>query len=501
MNGHTRRRLAWGIVLLPILAGPLGCQSAGGGTRIRMPLLTGPDLTPCTPRGWSPPPGVRLDASFQPAAFLRDAPKESDKAGQNTPPPASGASVPGGEEAPVVPAPAAADCIDLATALEQAGVENPTIGLAQEAVRASLAEQLQARALLLPSLEAGASYDLHRGRLQNAQGAILDVNRQSLYGGAGASAVGAGTVGFPGVHLYADLGDAVFAPRVARDRVTATSFDATATQNTILLEVTTRYLALVEAEAHVAAIRQSEADFRKVADMTAEFSRTGQGRQADADRAKADALLLHAAEQQAEEDEAVASAELARLLSRDPSAALHTPGGPVPMVPLVDPRLGLEALVRIAVDNRPETAARAADVALNEARLREEQFRPLLPVVSVGYSAGQFGGGSDTTDPRFGAFSGRTDFDAYAFWSLENLGVGNWARAAPPPRRGGRGRVRAPADHRPDSTRDGGRLRRVRGPSARSGHGGPAAGDGPAGVRGGPAAGAKPGGVAHRGAG
>ncbi len=34
----------------------------------------------------------------------------------------------------------------------------------------------------------------------------------------------------------------------------------------------------------------------------------------------------------------------------------------------------------------------------------------------------------DLTDTRLGHFSGRTDFDAYAFWSLENFGVGNWAR-------------------------------------------------------------------------
>jgi outer membrane protein TolC len=94
----------------------------------------------------------------------------------------------------------------------------------------------------------------------------------------------------------------------------------------------------------------------------------------------------------------------------------------------VDPRLDLESLVQIAVDNRPEMAARAADVALNEARVRAERFRPLLPVLSIGYSAGRFGGGNDVTDPHFGSFAGRTDFDAYAFWSLENLGVGNWAR-------------------------------------------------------------------------
>jgi outer membrane protein TolC len=49
-------------------------------------------------------------------------------------------------------------------------------------------------------------------------------------------------------------------------------------------------------------------------------------------------------------------------------------------------------------------------------------------LLSIGYSAGQFGGGSNLADSRFGHFSGRTDFDAYAVWSLENFGVGNWAR-------------------------------------------------------------------------
>jgi outer membrane protein TolC len=367
----------------------VGCQTASGVQRIRIPILNGADLDPS---------------------------------------PAPGASIPDGKEAPAVPPPVAVDGIDLETALEQAGAENPTIGLAQESVRSSLAERLQARALLLPSLDAGISYNLHRGRLQSAQGPVLDVKRQSLYGGAGAAAVGAGTVGFPGVHLFADLGDAVFEPRVAQERVTETRSDATATQNMILLETTTRYLALVEAEAHVQAIRQSEADFKKAADLTANFAHTGQGRQADADRAAGDSLLLHHAEQQAEEEEVVASAELARLLNRDPSVLLRTPGGLVPMIPLVDPRLDLESLVQIALDNRPETAARSADVALNEERLREERFRPLLPVISVGYSAGRFGGGSDTTDPRFGDFNGRSGFDAFAFWSLENLGVGNWAR-------------------------------------------------------------------------
>jgi outer membrane protein TolC len=94
----------------------------------------------------------------------------------------------------------------------------------------------------------------------------------------------------------------------------------------------------------------------------------------------------------------------------------------------VDSQADLQTLVHIALDNRPEIAARSADVAVNETLVRQERFRPFLPFLSIGYSAGQFGGGSDLADSRFGHFSGRTDFDAFAFWSLENFGVGNWAR-------------------------------------------------------------------------
>ncbi|HJT76047.1 MAG TPA: hypothetical protein VJ739_02505, partial [Gemmataceae bacterium] len=61
------------------------------------------------------------------------------------------------------------------------------------------------------------------------------------------------------------------------------------------------------------------------------------------------------------------------------------------------------------------------------AHLREEQVRPFVPFLSVGYSAGEFGGGSNLTDTRFGHFDGRGDFDVLAVWSLENFGVGNLA--------------------------------------------------------------------------
>jgi outer membrane protein TolC len=317
--------------------------------------------------------------------------------------------------------------INLDRALELAGVDNPTIALAREAVAASQAVQLQAQALLLPTLSGGASYDWHRGTLQNGQGVIIDVERQSLYVGAGAVAVGAGTVINPGVSLTVQLGDALFEPRATRLAVTARQYDAQATNNAVLLQVATQYFALVGAEARLRALERSEGDFGAIVEVTENFKNTKQGRDADFERARTEALLVHAEAERMVGEIAVAAAELARLLNVDPTVTLRAPPGPVPLVELVDPHYNLEQLVQMALASRPEIAARSADLAVVQTRLRKETFRPLLPILAVGYSAGGFGGGGNLSDTQFGHFSGRSDFDFGAFWTLQNFGFGNVA--------------------------------------------------------------------------
>ena len=64
---------------------------------------------------------------------------------------------------------------------------------------------------------------------------------------------------------------------------------------------------------------------------------------------------------------------------------------------------------------------------------------PFSPNVIIGLSSGGEGGGSDLVAsppgsgtfaegaPRFGKFSQRLDFDVIAYWTLQNLGVGNAA--------------------------------------------------------------------------
>ncbi len=317
--------------------------------------------------------------------------------------------------------------LPLADALRLADFANPTIGLANEYIRRDEAELTIARALLLPTVNVGATLSLHQGALLSAQGIVRNVERESLYFGAGADVRGAGPVAIPGVILTSHLGDAVFAPQVARQRVLTSSLQAVATRHQVLLQTALAYLSLVGARDNVAALRQSQRDLSEVVKLTDAFAAKGLARAGDADRAHSESLLLESAESAAEEGVALWAAELSRLLSGDPSLPINTETDAAACAELVDTRTSLEALVQDAVARRPEVAARAAAVALYETRLRQERWRPLAPTLAVGVSAGDFGGGSDQAGYRFSHFGGRQDVDVLAYWSLHNLGFGNRA--------------------------------------------------------------------------
>jgi outer membrane protein TolC len=316
--------------------------------------------------------------------------------------------------------------VDLSTVLRLAEAENPAIALGREAIQEALALQLQARAMLLPSLNGGAMYHVHRGTLQAGDGQIEKVDLQSVYFGGGDWAVGSQTVAIPAVHLFGHVGDAYFAPLVAHQVVASRAADSRGIENAVLLEVARRYLDLIGSQAALDALRRSEDNILQIVHDTAAFARTGQGRVGDYNRARTDALLLHSREQRAQETVAVASADLARTLHLDPSIRLTTAGSALEPVQLVDRTYPVDELIQIALNARPEAVARAADIAAAEYRLKQEYARPFLPTLSVGYSAGEFGGEGTLSGLPF-VTSGRSDFDVYAVWTLQNLGFGNAA--------------------------------------------------------------------------
>lgn len=331
------------------------------------------------------------------------------------------------DAAPVLGIPQDEFVIDLPNTLRLVLAANPTVAMAREEVREMQALQQRANSMVIPSLNAGTSLHEHQGNFQASTGQIKYIYSKSLYFGGGTRTWAAESLAIPAVRLFAHVGDAIFEPLSVRQQVAAKRFDSTATANTLLLEAVIRYFELLDAEARYQAARETERETAEIVQITAAYAQTGQGREGDANRARTEAYLMHTEVQRAEARMAVASGRLAEILSLDPGVRLRTVGGPVSGLQIVDVNQDVQNLLRLAERRRPELAAGSAAVQHNQIRLRQEQTRPLFPMVMLGYSAGSFGGGGVLFPPQLGTFRGRQDFDILAVWSLTNMGVGNVA--------------------------------------------------------------------------
>jgi outer membrane protein TolC len=330
--------------------------------------------------------------------------------------------------------------IDLDSALRLAGVRNPEILLARERVTEAVAMQQLAAARYLPSVNVGTNVDSHAGNLQQSAGAIISVNRGAMFLGLGANAVAAGTVNIPGLVLSGNVSETIYADLVARQVVRQRQFDSQAVQNQVLLRVARAYLELLRAEGRRAVAIQTRAEARDVARITADYAAVGEGRLADANRAAATLQERNAQVLEAENQVLTASAGLAQLLDLDPSIRLHAVDGWVVPAPIVPDPIPLPELITIALTQRPELQERQAAIRAALLALQGARVLPFSPNVTLGYSAGTFGGGSNlvsagilqadgTTlqEHRFGNFADRQDVDAVVYWTLQNLGLGNLA--------------------------------------------------------------------------
>ncbi len=258
--------------------------------------------------------------------------------------------------------PTEANAIDLRCVLRLAGVENPEILLARQRVAGAEAMRMAAYARILPNLNAGLNYDAHTGPLQQSSGNILTVNRNALYVGAGAGAVAAGTVGIPGVQFVLNLGEGFYGALAVRQTVRVTQAESQAVRNQVLLRVALGYMNLLRAESRRAIAAQNRGEAHEIARLTAVQASAGEGKASDADRAAAELAHRNDLVVEAEGEMLVASARLAALLNIPPSVQLHAIDGWVIPTPIVPDPIPLSELLVIALNQRPELAARRSSI-------------------------------------------------------------------------------------------------------------------------------------------
>ncbi len=298
--------------------------------------------------------------------------------------------------------------IDLPTALRLAGAQNLDIRLAQELLAEAAAREQWASVLWYPTIRLGTEYIKHDGRLQETVGPVLEVSRNS---------------GFIGGGLFAEfrLADALYEPLAARQQTAAAENRVASVTNQVLHWVTQAYFDLVAAEAERLILQGIVREAEKLARLTSQFARTGQGLESDAARAEAELARRKAELAWATEQVRIASARLVRLLRLDPRVQLRPVNAPLAPLELVEAQRSLRELIDQALSTRPEVREQNALVQAALARLREERMRAWLPELALGVSAGGYGGGEGSF---FGNFSDRSDVTLGAFWAWRNLGAG-----------------------------------------------------------------------------
>jgi uncharacterized protein (TIGR03000 family) len=309
--------------------------------------------------------------------------------------------------------------INLATALGIANVQPWDILAASDRVRIASAQLQQSNVLWLPTLYTGGVYQTHAGGTQSADGAVSTPSSSAFEFGTTPQFVFTCT-------------EAIFEPLASRRMLQARKAELQAVTNDTTFAVARAYFDVLQARGELASadevLRRSDELIRKIKVMAPELVP-----QVEVARAEAQYARFRQAERSAREKWNVVSAELVRVLRLDPTAVL------VPLEPshlqitLVSPEQPLEALLPVALAARPELTAyrELTEAALK--RWREEQYRPLLPMVFArGNSTqtpdplaiGVFGGGPGGT---IGNYRTRFDYEVQVLWELRNLGLGNLA--------------------------------------------------------------------------
>ncbi len=310
--------------------------------------------------------------------------------------------------------------INLATAMQLAGVRPLDIEAAIVQVRQSLALQLQARALLIPTLNAGMDYFRHDGVAQNLfQGNLFQKDRQSIFVGGGPS-------------LFVGLTDAIFNPLAARRVVAARQADVQTARNDILFTVSQTFFDLQSARGRLLGVVATIARAELLVNFTKGLA-PALIAPLEINRAQAELQSLRQTQQVAIRDWRVASARLAEVLLLEPDTLLEPMEPPFLQINLISCDQSAKELVPVAVNNRPEITSRRELVAAAADLLRREQKRPFLPnlvITSPTTTTGLLAAGNLSAGPnaQINTSGSGQSIDLSAVWQLQNLGIGNIGR-------------------------------------------------------------------------
>src|SRR5713101_410881 len=292
--------------------------------------------------------------------------------------------------------------IDLPSALRLAGARNLDVQLAREKVADAYAAEESAIERFFPWLAPGVAYRRHDNLIQNTEGLIEEVHKQSYVPG--------GTVA-----AQTDIGDAIFKSLEARQLAKAARHGLDAQQQETTLAAARGYFDLAAAHETVEVAREA---LRASTDYAVQIDRAvsaGIAFKGDALRVKVqqqrDQIVLRGAE----ENVRLASAKLLQILHLDPVVELIPRDASVVPLSIVSTHASLGDLVSQALAARPETQQSAALLSAAHDAKNGAIYGPLIPSVGGQAFFGGLGGGMNSETGHLGESE---DYVALLNWRI-----------------------------------------------------------------------------------
>ena len=268
--------------------------------------------------------------------------------------------------------------LDLHTLLRLAGTRPLAIEVARAQAQAAAADETRALSRFVPSLRPQLAFFRHQRRLQNTQGAFLDVDKQNTFGGAG-------------LDLQVNVADAWYDHLAAQQRARASTLGVDTAQHINLGRAVQLYYALVQAQASLQIAAQAQAHAEHLVALKEARAAVGDTLRSDVLRAQAFLAATQGKQAGLQARAAGLGAQLAALLLL-PDGTQLIPAEPR-IAPIEFPEAALEPaqLLERALCNRPDLEGALALARAAEAEHGRAAYGWLLPELRVGADFGGFG--------------------------------------------------------------------------------------------------------------
>jgi outer membrane protein TolC len=301
--------------------------------------------------------------------------------------------------------------IDLPTALRLAHADNIDVQLARERINEARANHASAVEKFLPWVTVGASYRRHEGRTQAVDGTLLDVDKQSA------------SIG-PTLTAQIDFGDAWFSTLAAKQTVTAADAALQAQQQQATFKAASGYFELLKAKALVDAARESLTTSEAYEQQLQAGFNAGVIFKGDWLRVQTQTQRYQSAVLQAQQQQRLASAQLAQILHLDPTVELAPQDGDLLPIALMHAD-SQTTLVQQALEGRAELRQSQAQLQAARTENKGALYGPLFPSLGVQAFVGEFGGGPDRAG---GNFAGSRDYYLGLNWRFGPGGLFDFGR-------------------------------------------------------------------------